>query len=200
MQRLNEIEEFLLRNWGDVIKIKENAENLQGKVDKLCEEICKKLQNKDWWSKEFENPVYKWNDIFFWKKSWHFGRDWLDIVCFSVNAVSPNSLMGHGEDKPNACIWTKRVTKLGEGKKEKFEERFNVYAREIIKSLPSEIKLTKDPECAFIYYLPYTPEQWIEILKTGKFVDTILEHFDILAQFIEPIDKAMAEVLYKKKK
>ncbi|MEO0094122.1 MAG: hypothetical protein ABIK67_07720 [candidate division WOR-3 bacterium] len=204
MKKLNEIEIYLLQNWDTVAKIKNEAESLQEKFDEECAKACAELQNREWWNEEFEEPEYKRDgdhgyQIFCSKKSWHFGKDWFDHVELVVADLSLDSLMESGEYMPNAAVWTVRLKKLGEGKRETFEELYTTYSKKIKTSLPPGLKIFKDPESAFCYYLPYTKDQWIEKLKEGKFVETILEHFDILAQFIDPIDRALAEVLGKKR-
>jgi hypothetical protein len=55
-----------------------------------------------------------------------------------------------------------------------------------------------DEGCVLLYS-PFSPQEWVEIIKGGRLVEEIVKIFDIFAQFIDPIDRALAEVLGKKR-
>lgn len=189
--KLNNIREFILQNYGDVKSLAGEIEAIQNDIDKLCEKICAEIKQKDWWSNDFDGPEYRWNGIFLWKKTWHFGKDRYDFIDLDVANIRLDNLMGLVVEKPNAGVWTKRLEKLGNNRKERFEENF----KKISKQMKLEVPRSIDSEGSVICYnLPYNVDEWIKILKEGTFIDRILEHFDSLSQYIEPIDKALAIV------
>lgn len=200
MKKINDVQGYLLKNWEGVMKIKEEMESLQKLIDELCDEICGELLNRSWWSNEFVKPEYRWNNIFFWKdKSWCLGKGDYENVELYVGRFKLDELLGYGENGCYAGVWTEPLKKLGTDKKEKFHRVFDSNSKGIQKSLSQEFKVIKDPEAVFCYELGYTDDQYIEFLKSGHFTEMILKHFDNLSQFIEPIDRTLAEVLGKKR-
>ncbi|MBS4014966.1 MAG: hypothetical protein KGZ86_00790 [Candidatus Latescibacteria bacterium] len=199
MKILNDSREYILQNYAEINHLIEEVNFIKNDLDKLCEKICTEIKEKDWWirwSNDFEGPVYRWNSIFFWKKSWHFGNDSLDIIDLDVSDIGLDHLMGTTDNKPNSGIWTKRLTKLGDGEKEKFEQ----YFREISKQMKLDVPRSVFPNESVIgHRLPYNVDEWIKILKDGRFIDVILEQFDNLSLYIEPIDKALTMVRKIKK-
>jgi hypothetical protein len=201
MKKLNEIEVYLLEHWEDVIKLNEVADGLEEKIaSTLQKEVVSSLEEKDWWSKEFKTKTDK-REVNVFKETWRLGKEEWDFVSIGVGVEESflTDLTGTGEGRLNAYIWTDQLELLGSDKEKKFDKLFNTYSMKISTTFALKFKVYKDPGYPFWYYLPYSTNQWIEILKEGRFVETILEHFDILAQFIGPIDRALAEVLGKKK-
>ncbi|MEO0136428.1 MAG: hypothetical protein ABIL86_02745 [candidate division WOR-3 bacterium] len=56
-----------------------------------------------------------------------------------------------------------------------------------------------DENRGLVFYYPHKAGEWIQIIKDGQLVEEIVKIFDNLAQFIDPIDKAIAEVLRMRK-
>lgn len=197
MSTTTQTEEFLLNNWMGVIKVKEGATLLQKKIDRLLEIIKIGLHNSEWWTNDFVKPKYRKHALFFGKKSWYFGNDRCDNVQIGIENLSLDNLLSTTVERPVAYVWTQRFRNNGSDKEE-FERLFNVYAKEIRNSL--EFKTISEPEYALYYELPYTAKQWATILRESRFVEIILHHCDILARFIEPIDRAIETIRMKKEK
>lgn len=194
MSTVTSTEEFLLSNWVEVIKVKEGVAMLQKKIDRLFDIIKIGLQNSTWWTEEFAPPVYRQDALFFWKKTWYFGNDRHDIIQIGIENLSLDNLLGITIERPIAYVWTQKFGKNKQDK-EKFQNLFNDYAKEIQASL--NFPIISEPEYALYYELPYTPQQWVSILRESRFVETVLFHCDILARFIEPIDRVLEAIRTK---
>jgi hypothetical protein len=195
MSTVTSTEEFLLSNWIEVIKVKEGAAVLQKKIDRLFDIIKVGLQNSTWWTEEFAPPVYQNDALFFWKKTWYFGDDRNDTIQIGIDNLSLDNLLGTTIERPVAYIWTqKRDT--NKQNKEEFQRLFSDYTKEIQTSL--NFPIISEPEYALYYELPYTPQQWVSILRESRFVETVLFHCNILSRCIEPIDRILNAIRNKK--
>jgi hypothetical protein len=194
MSTVTSTEEFLLSNWVEVIKVKEGVAMLRKKIDRLFEIIKFGLQNSTWWTEEFIPPVYRNDALFFSKKTWYFGNDPYDTLQIGIGNLSLDNLMGTTIERPIAYVWMqKRGT--NEKNKDEFQRLFNDYAKEIQTSL--NFPIISEHEYALYYELPYTPQQWVNKLREGRFVETVLFHCDILARCIEPIDRVLKTIRSK---
>jgi hypothetical protein len=200
MTTFNEVDIHLLNRWDDISKLKDALSSLEDKMQNSVGEIVSELEYRDWWNRrQFTEPYSnKKKQIAIWKKTWIVGdnKKW-DHVSLWVEDIDLDNLFGSAR-RPTASVWTE---KLGTNK-DNFEKLFEQHAKNDINEIRKSagIKVYKDSTNAFRYYLTETPGDWIEILKAGRFTETILENFDILAKFIDPIDKALAEIRTTKKK
>jgi hypothetical protein len=187
-------EEFLLSNWVEVIKVKEGAEMLQKKIDKLFDIIKIGLQNSAWWTEEFVPPVYRNDGLFFWKKTWYFGNNQHDTIQIGIDNLSLDNLLGITIEKPIACVWTQERGTNRQYIKE-FQHLFNDYTTAIQASF--DFPIISEHEYALYYELPYTPQQWVNVLRESRFVEIILSHCNILARCVTPIDKVLNAIRTK---
>jgi hypothetical protein len=101
MNKLSEIEVYLLEHWEDVANLKEAVKNFEEKITDSIEEIVSSLKGREW-SKGMEISLYpsvgipRSIDIF--KKTWKFGRGNYDFVSIGVSPIELNGLMYTGED------------------------------------------------------------------------------------------------------
>lgn len=200
MKKLNEIEVYLLEHWEDIASLEEAIGNLEKKTAQSLEEVVSALKRKEWWSEEFQikyypapTERYKPEEIYIFKKSWKVGSGEWDFIGIGIWGLKLGAVLGTDEWKPDAWIWSEKL----KAKRDAFNDLFEKYSKEIINSL----KISNDPNeyCPLRFELPLTTQDWLQIIKNGKFVEEVVKIFDILAQFIDPIDRALAEVLGKKK-
>jgi hypothetical protein len=197
MSTVTSTEEFLLSNWIEVIKVKEGTEMLQKKINRLFDIIKIGLQHSTWWTEEFVPPVYQSDALFFWKKTWYFGDDQHDTIQIGIGNLSLDNLLGTTIERPIAYVWI-QTRGTNRQNKEEFQRLFSDYTKEIQTSL--DFPIISEHEYALYYELPYTPRQWVNILRESRFVETVLFHCDILARCIEPIDRVLNAIRTKNDK
>ena len=194
MITFDEVDIYLLNKWHDISKLQNAINSLNNKMKGFIEEIVSGLKDREWWDKrQFGEPyVTRKMQIGIGKKSWIIGPDqkW-DHVSIWIEPFDLDNLLGIS-DRPIAGIWTSR---LGVQQTD-FNKVFNQETKEIREKMKAtmDFKDLDDEEYSFGYYLPQTPSQWIEILEVGKFVETILQNFDNLAKFIDPVSRALSAV------
>lgn len=197
MKKLKEHEAFLLENWEDTGKLINCVNDIEGNIAScLQNEVKARLIESDWWDeKQFEAPIFYSNnsEIGIYKKSWKIGPDKWDHVSLWVGKISLDGLMGTADEPPYAGIWSEKIrTRIGEPAK--FAEYFNL-ASEKARNTLKGIKIESDNNFIFYYELKQAPNEWIDILKKGTFAENIMEAFNNLALFIEPIDRALSKVI-----
>jgi hypothetical protein len=188
MNTVTSTEDTLLSNWVEVIKVKDGVVSLQKKIDRLFEIIKTGLKNSEWWTEEFAPPEYRNRALYFWKKSWYFGNNQHDTVQIGIENLSLDSLLSTTIARPIAYVWTQILGKNRQ-EKEEFQRLFSEHANELRVAL--KFQTVSVPEYALYYELPYTAIQWAKILRESRFVEIILMHCNILARFIEPVDRAL---------
>ncbi|OGB89305.1 hypothetical protein A2625_03970 [candidate division WOR-1 bacterium RIFCSPHIGHO2_01_FULL_53_15] len=199
MKKTKEHETFLLENWGDTAKLINCVNDIEGNMAScLQNEVKARLIESEWWDKkQFEAPMFysNYSEVGICKKSWKIGTDKWDHVSLWVGKISLDGLMGTADEHPNAGIWSEKIrTKID--KPAKFAETFNLAAEKAKNSFKG-IKIESDNDFIFYYELKQSPDEWIEILRKGTFAENIMDAFNNLALFIEPIDRALSEVRRK---
>lgn len=194
----NEVDKYLLDRWDDVVKFMDAVEKLEGTYQELIDEAISEIKEcEPWSSDEFNVITYpeKRNNteqIYIYKKSWICGNDKWDIVGLGIQCIDIYSIMGSGESEPYACIWTERVEKKGVDL-----EKFNDHLLKKLKDRQSSPKQTNNLKLEIEYwgywfYFPQSQKELLEAMKKGKpFIDILVEQFNTLSKFIDPIDKTI---------
>ena len=193
MKKLNEVEIYLLEHWEDVMKLEEAVNSFRGKLKDAIQEVAKELEKRDWWTKEFEKSTQE-GHVEIWKTTWVKGHE--SLITVGIGGLKLDNFLGLEEDSPYVFIWNGWLRKKeGEKVQEEFNELFKKYSEKIFKSF----KTYKDWIC---YEFPQTldNENWLDVIKDGRLGEELNKLFDFLSELIDPIDRALNEVLKKKKK
>lgn len=196
MRKLNEVEVYLLEHWEDIAKLQEAAENLERKIDSLAEEAVSSLKNQEWWTDEFQVKPTK-DEIYIFKRTWKVGKGEWDLVCIGFWGLRLKNLMETSDYPPAVYVWSEQLKE----RRSEFRDKFKKYSEEIRNSKGIKMSGDEDENYPLYIYLPQTPQEWLEIIKTGRFVEEIVNSFNnTLVPLIDPIDRALAEVMKKKGK
>jgi hypothetical protein len=186
MDRVNSLESLLLKNWDEVIRVKEGAQYLEQRMDELLGIIKKSLPTCRWWGENLIDPVYLDNTLRFEKQ---LGiKDLRNRIEIGIENITLDNLLGQNKVRPVSYI---RFKKIGKDKKD--------LARIIDRSTrnlrrPLEFRTITDPEYVLYYELPHSPKEWAEMLIAERFTETIIRYFEDLIQFIAPIEQAISEL------
>jgi hypothetical protein len=192
--KLRDTQRYLLENWTTAAVMREEMDGLDQYVKELTQRVADNLSKQKPWSQcEPELSISRWGWFGFWRKpEWRLDWEKGYWVTVAVGGLVLNRMLGHDEDAPDAHIWIP----LGEGaeKTKQLRELIRVEAKSVIDELMKEHKEKVGGDRAFGYVLPHTPKQWIELLDAGRFEDEVTRHFNTLARFIEPVDRALRAI------
>ncbi|MEO0161623.1 MAG: hypothetical protein ABIL39_04165 [candidate division WOR-3 bacterium] len=196
MRKSNEIEVYLLDHWEDIANLQEEVQKFKSRIAKTIPEIIDSLKEKEWWrSGNFSEQIYpevgEPRAIHIFNKQWQYGNKKWHSVYLYVENITLNNMLGDTEELPTAGIWT------GEGLKDEKKNLLMSKLSTIVKELKTNWHY--DENRGLVFYYPHKAGEWIQIIKDGQLVEEIVKIFDNLAQFIDPIDKAIAEVLRMRK-
>ena len=196
MARLNEVDKYLLDKWRSVFALQAAWETLGSKIRKYLGEIYEEVKEKEWWDAGvFEDAVdrYGKNEILFTKKIWRFGEGKWDTIFLGLWGIfSLEDLLRNSTYPPAFYVGTD----VDFEQKQRFNTLFMQNAADELKKL--NYRNDNDKNYPIFMYLSESPEGWVEILKNDGFVKRVLEYIDILALFIEPVDKTLTALLKKK--
>ncbi len=194
-QKLNEIEVYLLEHWEDIMSLKEAIKNLDTKVASFGDLIVSSLKEQEWWTEEFRIKPTK-NEIHVFKNSWKVGKGEWDFVCIGFWGLTLDDLLGASDEPATVYVWSEQLKE----KKNEFRKKFESYSEKIRETKKIKMSGDEDDNYPLYVYLPRTSQEWTEIIKAEKFVEEIVSYFNnSLVPLIDPIDRALAEVLGKKR-
>lgn len=199
----NEIDLYLLDRWEDVVKFEDAVRKLKGTYQELIDEAISEIMKREPWSgDEFEVITYPekrgyTEQIYIYKKSWICGKGNWDIVGLGIQAIDIDSIMGYGEDKPYAYIWTEMVKMKGVDLK-KFNDYLLRELKDIKTNMPLSLEIDEADTYGYWFYFTESQKELLDALKKDKqFIEVLAKQFNTLSKFIDPIDKTLKKYLIK---
>ena len=105
MNKLTEVDLYLLRNWGEVERMQEATASMK---EKLMELVKSALPYRRWWGPDFRPPEHneEYGDVWVHKKQWVRGKGKWNRVQLGVCGLRPEDLWDSDPDDPPAgYIW-----------------------------------------------------------------------------------------------
>ena len=192
MRKLTEAELYLLRNWSDVQRLQETTASMK---EMLLSQVETALPSRRWWVASFEPPTRyeSIGDVAVHKKQWVLGKGKWNHVCFGVWSLTPEFLLGDTDDPPTGYVWVESLRDRRATFNRQFK-KFAKYSQTRWTSLGLEDFESDDSDYPVSLKMKRSPKQWLGLLQSGRYVEEVCKIFDRLAQFVDPIDRALAEL------
>jgi len=189
------VDMYLLDHWFEIAKLNDAIIELNDKIKRMVDESLGTLQEQEWWdNKKFYDPFEftKEKEINIAKRTWRVGKNKWDIITLGIWGLrSLDDLLGQTDIPPALYICCETYNQ-----KELFSKHVIQFSQKILDTL--NFKYEGGKNYPVYLYMSENADEWVNVLKRGEFKNRIMEYFDTLAKFIDPIDKAFEKIRGKK--
>lgn len=206
VDKFNEAEKYLIENWRQACLVEKSMKDIRRRYTEIGDRVLESLRDAhkelDWG----ESCVKKDGYIAAGRKKWRCGdvQGQIGVECISLEELADDN-----SDRPFIGIWTGSpktpLTDL-KGIERLLSEADTLLSEDELarceKDDPSQCEDPADYEYQYViwYYLPEERRALLNMLVAGdgeQFVDCLVGHFKVFAQFIPLLDEIYARAVKK---